>query len=278
MVKQSLDSDGLGDKHKALEQISAGQRLIPHVPVIARIDGRAFHTLLRNADKPFDEDVVEAMQTTAKTLLDHFGASIAYTQSDEITLVWDPLDMFDGKIQKIVSTSASMAGVVFYKKMKDVMFSESGANFDGGAIPAFDCRVWQVPDLETAAENILWREMDATKNSISMLASAHFHHNKLIGISTKERLVMLEAKGIIWGELPSHLKRGSYFRKVKRSKLLSEEELSKIPEEYRPIDAVQRSIIEMQYYPPATTISNFADVLFRGREPILYGEKDESNT
>lgn len=274
MGKQSLDFDSLGNKHKALEQISAGQRLIPYVPVIARLDGRAFHTLLRNADKPFDEKVVEAMQVTAKTLLDHFSASIAYTQSDEITLVWDPLDIFDGKIQKLVSTSASMAGVVFYKKLV-----ESGPNrHDGDIIPTFDCRVWQVPDLEIAAENILWREIDATKNSISMLASAHFHHNKLIGISTKERLVMLEAKGIIWGELPSHLKRGSYFRKVKRTKFLSEEELSKIPEQYRPVDAIQRSIIEMQEYPPATTISNFADVLFQGHQPILHGENNENNT
>lgn len=268
MSKQSIDIKDLADRHKYMEGISAGQKLIPSVPVIARLDGRAFHTLLKQAIKPFDSRVVEAMQTTAKILLENFNPVIAYVQSDEITLVWDNLELFDNRIQKILSTTASMAGVIFDREL-------TKSNYDlNKKIPTFDCRVWQVPNLKIAAENLMWREMDATKNSVSMLASAHFSEKELDGKSTRDRLVMLESKGIIWGNLPHYLKKGSYYRKVE--KLLSitetEWELRGVPEIHRPTTPILRNVIDLQEYPPATSISNFADVLFKKEFPELHGE------
>jgi len=266
-AKQSIDFDGLGEKHKALERISAGQKLIPEVPTIARLDGRAFHTFLRDADKPFDSRVVRAMQETAKELLDKFNAEVAYVQSDEITLVWKSCPIFDGKVQKVLSTTAALASVVFDREI----YEETGMR--KGPIPTFDCRVWQVPDLETAAENILWREMDATKNSISMMASAHFSEKQLDGISTKKRLIMLEGIDVHWENLPHYLKRGTYYQKVERWKVITDEEMVEIPEKHRPIAPVLRNVIEMQPYPPATTISNFAGVLFNNETVEFHKEE-----
>jgi len=256
--RESLDFNGLGDKHKKLEQLSAGQKLIPGVPTIARLDGRAFHTFLKNAKKPFDPQVIDAMQETAKALLSEFGAKVAYVQSDEITLVWDKLEVFDGKVQKLLSTTASLASVKFYSCLPNRLA-------DCVALPTFDCRIWQVSDLDTAAENLLWRELDATKNSVSMMASAYFSESDLVGKSTKDRLTMLENMGIKWADLSHWLKKGSYYKKVEKLMTLTEEELAKIPEKYRPTEPVLRSVIELQEYPKASSIINFADVLFHDK-------------
>lgn len=258
MKRQSLNPEGLGEKHKNLEKIFAGQRLIPGVPVIARLDGRAFHTLLKGALKPFDDSVVNAMQQTAKELLDNFDADLVYTQSDEITLVWKDLSMFDCKVQKMVSTLASLASVTFSSE-----YLRRGM---------FDCRIWQVPSLEIAAENVMWRELDATKNSISMLASAHYSDKELHGKHTNERLTMLDEKGILWGDLPHYLKKGSYYQKQGVFIRLTPEELEAIPEKFRPVGEVLRSMIVMLDIPPATRISNFKEVLFDEAEPLEYKE------
>ena len=262
MSKHGLNLDSLGEKHKNLEKVFASQRLIPGVPVIARLDGRAFHTLLKGAVKPFDDTVVNAMQQTAKELLDNFDADLAYTQSDEITMIWKDLSMFDCKVQKMVSTLASLASVTFsfgYKKRG-----------------TFDCRIWQVPSLDLAAENVMWRELDATKNSVSMLASAHFSDKELHGMHTNERLLMLEGKGIIWGNLPHWLKKGSYYQKQSRFFKLTDEEMSGIPEKFRPVGEVLRSVIINLNIPPAAKISNLKEVLFEEAEPIEYkGEKED---
>lgn len=255
MKKQSIDFDWLGDKHKKLEQIGSGARLVPGIPTLARLDGRAFHTVLRHSVKPFDDLVVMAMQKTAIELLKDFNADFAYVQSDEITLGWANLDVFDGRIQKIVSTTASKASLVF------------GSLYPNHNMATFDCRIWQVPDLQSAAENVRWREMDATKNSISIAASSIFSESELDGKSTKDRLAMLESKGFYWNELPHYLKRGTYYRKVERFIELTAEELSRIPEKFQPKGKVLRKVVEMQEYPKATSISNFEDVLFKGAIP-----------
>ncbi|PIX04671.1 MAG: hypothetical protein COZ77_05285 [Gallionellales bacterium CG_4_8_14_3_um_filter_54_18] len=264
-TKQSLYFDSLGDKHKKFEGIYAGQILIPGVPVIARLDGRAFHTFTKNAIKPFDIDINIGMTSTAKHLLGSFHPDLVYTQSDEISLVWGKgTDMFDGNVLKLTSTLSSMASVVFYDWIQQFR------DRFGKVMPTFDCRIWQVPDEETAAENLMWREMDATKNSISMLASCHFSVAELHGKSTKDRLAMLESKGIHWENLDHWLKKGAYFRKEEQLRNLTKEELSKIPEKYHPEGPILRSEVKMLSIPKATSIMNLAGVLFHGEDPTVF--------
>ena len=45
--------DRLGDRMKNYE-ISSGSRLINRIPVICRIDGKAFHTFCKRFEKPYD--------------------------------------------------------------------------------------------------------------------------------------------------------------------------------------------------------------------------------
>lgn len=261
MKKQSLDFDELGDKHKKFEGVSQ-IKLIPMLPTLARLDGRAFHTLTRNAEKPFDLKIVTSMQETAKQLLDAFNADFAYVQSDEITLGWNVLDMFDGKIQKMTSLMASHAGVIFDRALQRVKYNYT-------VVPIFDCRIWQLPTMELAAENVMWREMDATRNSISMTACAHFTTAELHKKGTNTKLKMLEDKGVMWSAFHSTLKRGTYYKKVQVLKELTQEELALIPEKHRPTGPVQRNVIQQMDYPKATSITNFGDVLFNNVSVII---------
>ena len=62
--------------------------LTRRVPVIMRLDGKAFHTYTRGLDKPFDEGLIEDMQQTAIHLCQNIqGAKCAYVQSDEISIL-----------------------------------------------------------------------------------------------------------------------------------------------------------------------------------------------
>ncbi|MGO4545720.1 hypothetical protein AB4Z29_13035 [Paenibacillus sp. 2TAB23] len=55
----------------------------------------------------------------------------------------------------------------------------------------------------------LWRQQDASKNSISMVAQANFPHMQLQGLNGKklQDKLFLE-KGINWNDLPTWQKRG----------------------------------------------------------------------
>lgn len=94
--------------------------LTPKMPCIVRVDGRAFHTLTRQCEKPFDERLIDSMAQTAVALCQEIdGAQLAYVQSDEISVLGvdyvtpDSETWFGGNVQKIVSVAASRATVAF---------------------------------------------------------------------------------------------------------------------------------------------------------------------
>lgn len=261
-MKQSIDFNSLGDKHKALEKVQAGAKLVPGVPVIARLDGRAFHTVTRNAVKPFDSGLIASMKNSAKSLLTAFQADVAYCQSDEITLVWKNLDQFDMKIQKMCSLLAAHCSVVFNRELEKFGFITSVET------PIFDCRIWQVADLDTATENLLWRQWDAFKNSVSMAAHAMFSNKDLHGKHTGDKINMMRDAGYEWHKLPMSHRSGSFFWKIEELKTLTSEELSNIPEQYRPTAPVLRSVVKEHEIGRLTAIKNGTDVIFHGAPPV----------
>lgn len=269
-MKQSIDFDAIGDKHKALESIQAGVRLIPGIPVIARLDGRAFHTFTRHAVKPFDNALIVCMQNTAKDLLDKFQADLAYCQSDEITLVWKNLDSFSLKVQKICSLLAAQGTATFNAEVV-----KNGFESKTECLPIFDCRVWQVPNLEIAAENVLWRQWDAFKNSVSMAAHSMFSTKELHKKNTRDKITMMEEKGFIWGNLPSSHKGGTFFRKEELLKELTPEELENIPEKFRPTTPILRNVVLQFEVPRLTSVCNKSGVLFEFERPVYFGDMND---
>lgn len=223
--------DSLGDRMKTYEYVSR-YYLTRRLPVIVRCDGRAFHTFTRGLKKPFDEIFVKTMQDTMQYLCENVqGCVLGYTQSDEITLVLvdyqdrDSCAWFDDNIQKIVSVSASMATMAFnnnfswnWEEENRWAYRPDGTQNDrdyantlyqklGKA--TFDSRVFNLPK-EEVINCLIWRQQDATRNSIQSVGQANFSHKELHGknCSDIQDMLMLE-KGINWNDYPTTLKRGS---------------------------------------------------------------------
>lgn len=215
------DKTSLGDRMKGYENINRNH-LISRMPVILRLDGKAFHTFCRGFAKPFDMVMARSMQATMQYLCENIqGCVLGYTQSDEITLVlvdyqtFDTTSWFDNNIQKMVSVAASMATWKFMETMNSLKFLSTERNpevydkaLSKGAF--FDCRAFNVP-REDLLNCILWRIKDCARNSKQSLGQAHFSQKQLHKKSADEVIAMVEEKtGIVWENLSSYLKYGAF--------------------------------------------------------------------
>lgn len=227
----------LGTRMKEYEAVSKNH-LMRRTPVIIRLDGKAFHTFTRGLDKPFDSDFVTMMQQTMLHLCENIqGCVLGYTQSDEITLVLvdyqnrDSCAWFDNQVQKIASISASMATLYFNRELSEMLrdleedlvaanYSLPQAHmyetnskkydkwYDKEYRALFDSRVFNLPQYEVI-NNLIWRQQDATRNSINSVAQSLFSHKELQGISSKDlQNKMLIERDVNWNDYPTHLKCG----------------------------------------------------------------------
>lgn len=231
-----LVHDDLGCRMKTFYEQIPKTKLMRRCPVAICIDGRAFHTFTRGFQKPFDEVLIKSMQETMKYLCENIqGCVLAYTQSDEITLIlvdYKKLTSsawFDYKVQKICSIAASMATMAFNKafeknvKSFDLLlaYNDYGDDteenrklldiynkaVDKGAM--FDCRCFNIPK-EEVTNLVYWRQLDASRNSIQMVGQANFSHKELQNKSCNDiQDMLMTQKGINWNDLPTYQKRGS---------------------------------------------------------------------
>ena len=228
----SNQRDSLGDRMKNYYENRAKTYLTRRMPVIIRLDGKAFHTFTKGLKKPYDEIFHNTMNATMKYLCEHIqGCKFGYTQSDEITLLltdYDTLDTdawFDNNVQKICSVSASMATMSFnqYLALAYTEFEENiyeAWNVDDEEMKycdtlrkklhsaMFDSRCFNIPEDEVT-NCFIWRQQDATRNAIQMLGQCNFSHKELNGKSCNDiqDMLMLQ-KGINFNDMPTEFKRG----------------------------------------------------------------------
>lgn len=227
-----MKSDEFGDRMKAYEK----EYTSAYVPIdqilCARIDGKGFSKFTKGFQKPFDDVLGGVMVSTMMNLVKETHASIGYTQSDEITLIYTPGEkateyLFGGKVSKINSVLASMSTYYFNRLLS--------AYVDVDKPAFFDCRAWAVPDLAEASNVLLWRVQDARKNSISSLFRWTAGHSKMHGLSGEEMKALLKSDYFTdWDKLPNKYKYGTYAKPVTVETYLSQEELLRIPEHKRP--------------------------------------------
>jgi tRNA(His) guanylyltransferase len=208
-----MSKDNLGDRVKNKYEDAYRIHLPGRMPVVLRLDGCHFHSLTKDFNRPWDDGFISAMTETARYLCANIqGCVLGYTQSDEITLVLvnykklESESWFDNNLQKMTSVAASMAAVAFNKELKKHYPDKEGF---------FDCRAFVAP-REEVNNILLWRQNDATRNSVQMLARAHFSHKELHGLGNSElqdKLIL--EKGINWNDLATHKKRGACVRHVR---------------------------------------------------------------
>ncbi len=270
--------DALGDRMKWYEERATNQTFMPMVPVIARLDGRSFHNFTKGLKRPYDEGMANLMVETTKFLVNETNARCGYTQSDEISLVWLAEEwgseiFFAGKLQKMNSILSSMTSVFFNKNLATYLPEKANQS------PLFDCRIFQVPSDVEAVNCLIWREKDATRNSVSMAAQANFSHRECQNKNRYQLQEMLFSKGINWNDYPTFFKRGTYVRRKMISRQVTATELSELPAEhylhkYKDL-SVKRPVIVAEDFPPLTQIANRTEVILYKAEPILAPEAGE---
>jgi len=238
MSDKKMKRDDLGNRMKTFYEQIPKTRLMRRCPVICRLDGSSFHTFTRGFKRPFDDVLIKTMQETAKYLCENIqGCQLAYTQSDEISLLlidyqrFETSAWFDYEIQKMVSISASMATLEFNRQFLDNVNewqSNCGlkeetdsdiieqlyklqdtyieAEYKGAM---FDARVFNIP-REEVTNYFYWRQLDASRNSIQMVGQANFSHRELQHKSCNDiQDMLMSQKGINWNDFTTYQKRGS---------------------------------------------------------------------
>ena len=208
--------DSLGDRMKNYE--NRYRHLLPRRGyTLLRLDGCAFHTYTKGFDRPFDLGFMAAMDHTAKYLCEKIqGANLAYVQSDEITLILTDFKKitsdawFDGNINKITSVAASMATFAFFS------YRLKNANDSRPAL--FDCRSWFLSDPFEVENSLIWRQIDATRNSIISVTQSLHSHKEMHGKKTSEQQDMIWKKGQNWNDYPVGQKRGRIIKKIQFEK------------------------------------------------------------
>ena len=237
MSDKKMKRDDLGNRMKTFYEEIPKTRLMRRTPVVIRIDGKAFHTFTRGFKRPFDDVLIKTMQETAKYLCENIqGCSLAYTQSDEISLLlidyqrFETSAWFDYKIQKMCSISASMATMAFNNIFRDMvgeLHIKGSLEEEYSCIlykaaqkgAMFDARVFNIPKEETC-NYFYWRQLDASRNSIHMVGQANFSHKELQHKSCNDiQDMLMTQKGINWNDFPTYRKRGSC---VVRNKIVIE--------------------------------------------------------
>lgn len=237
-------------------------------PVI-RVDGHCFSTFTRQFEKPYDMRIINAMKDATIKLVDVFHALLGYTQSDEITIVLpQDAELFGRKCQKIATLAASTAAVAFYDSLLKSGYS--------GNLPAFDARTFGVPNIDEAANCIIWRERDAIKNSISNVARKFYSDKELLNKNSDDKIKMMADKGYdFWTQTLLSFARGMYIKRIVETRPYTPEELEKLPPKHQArlapdstLMCTRSKFVQMEY-PLATHIANLPDVLFGDAEPVL---------
>lgn len=207
----------LGDRMKEYENVTDAS-LYHRMPIILRIDGRAFHTLTSFMEKPYDNNFIDLMNKTMVEVFNSFPDTIlGYVQSDEISILMCPYatyetePVFGARIQKISSVAASIATQAFIKNLYSTTQSDETKEWAEKCLNgniSFDCRCFNIPK-EEVINYFRFRQQDCTRNSI--LNAGHFYigKKKCHGFKTPDIIEALKEKGIdYWTTWPNYVHYG----------------------------------------------------------------------
>lgn len=217
--------DELGNRMKMHYESRTRTFLPRRSYVILRLDGKCFHSYVKGLERPFDSGLVEDMNSLAIHLCKTIqGAKLAYVQSDEISVLVTDFDTlttdawFNYAVDKMCSISASIATSHFNKLRLLRKIKETCSEGDDYFVPLelvlsskeanFDSRTFTIPSKTEVQNYFIWRQQDATRNSISSVAQSLYSHKELENKNTSIMQEMIFQKGQNWNDFPDGLKRG----------------------------------------------------------------------
>lgn len=205
--------DSLGDRMKANYEDRFRISLPRRTYTMIRVDGKSFHTYTRGFKRPYDTSFMSCMDEVALALCKGCaGAEMAFVQSDEVSVLLtdfrkiDTHAFFDGNLQKLCSITASVATAAFNMAVRHRTWDH--AKGEPTATALFDSRVFVIPDLVEVDNYFRWRQKDAERNSVSMLAQAYSSQKKLHGKNRAAQHDLIHEAGDNWNDHPADFKRG----------------------------------------------------------------------
>ena len=200
--------DELDQKMRVFET-AADYCVLPEVFMVARLDGRSFTRLTKEVcqfEAPFDERFRDMMVATAEALMNcGFRVTYAYTESDEISLLFHPaITTFDRKVRKYNSILAGEASARFSLLLQD--------------LGCFDCRISELPNMNLVIDYFRWRNEDAHRNALNAHCywllrkegqSVQQATSALNRLSVPEKNELLWQRGINFNDLPLWQRRGT---------------------------------------------------------------------
>lgn len=185
-----------------------------------RLDGHGFSKFTKNLHKPYDENFSKAMILSAYDTMCEFNARSAYTQSDEITLIFDISDsknfqchFYNGRVQKLVSLSASFVSTKFNYYLK--IFIENYIKTNPGqqiykseiveqinkCLAYFDARIlsFSSDSKNEILNHLIWRSCgDCYWNAIQTYASTIFGEKTIENFNGQQIISLMEKNNFSW--------------------------------------------------------------------------------
>lgn len=196
------------DRKLRIFETAADQCVLPGIYMVARLDGQSFTRLTKDEcrfEAPFDERFRDLMVGTAESMMTiGFRVLYAYTESDEISLLFDPNEeLFGRKLRKYNSTLAGEASAHFSLAL--------------GQVSSFDCRISQLPTPSLVVDYFRWRNEDAARNALSGWCywtlrkqglDQQAATKRMLGLSVSQKNELLFQYGINFNNLPRWQRRG----------------------------------------------------------------------
>lgn len=196
------------DQMMRIYETSADFCVLPGMFMVARLDGRSFTRLTKEVhafEAPFDSGFRDLMVQTAESLMCcGFRVTYAYTESDEISLLFDRNEQHFGR--KL-------------RKYNSILAGEASARFSMllGSVATFDCRISQLPSFDLVRDYFRWRNEDAARNALNAYCywtlrkrglDEHAATKRNLGLSTRQKNELLFDLGINFNDVPRWQKRG----------------------------------------------------------------------
>lgn len=188
----------LSDRQKTYESLT--EVFIPNNSLfIIRLDGKTFSKRVKQwkLKRPFDERFNKCMIDTCLVLFKELqNVKAIWTGSDEISIILNPEiyeTIFSGRLNKILSITSSIATSAFN-------FSAIRNNIENieQNMAWFDSRIIMVPNRDEIINNIIFRQNDCIRNSISQYARHFYSTKELVNKGREEQLTLLNQKNFDW--------------------------------------------------------------------------------
>ena len=243
LITKRNECGSLDDAMKMYENRTLTTTLPDDRPLLIRLDGHCFSRFTNKfptfENEPFSDIFTKIMIQTANSLMNDstFKPLMAYTHSDEITLLFNGFSVFNQRSQKWLSLLASKTSSYFLGYLKHYVYNLECSNSDdnetnkysrldkdnfiksmSACAPSFDARVifFPVGNESEIVNYFIWRsQRDCFRNCVSAYASMYMSKKDLNGLNTTQKLNILQDKhNLLLTDIKLYLQHGVFIKRT----------------------------------------------------------------